>query len=213
MIVNGYPIRGCRAAGAGDSAPRPVPAPGLCPHAPPVSAPPARARHDFPACPISPVSPIRKPDPRVCPRHQQLRWNIVAVPGARRLLTRWLCVGGRAVGASASHSRLPRQPHSPRQPRPRARTWAGKRQRWSIAVAGRAVSEFIRRSTSPLHVGQMLRRAPTSCAEDPPVGHSETARGAATMEHRCCYGEGLRSHAAAGPRGGCGAGWAPGKQG
>ena len=54
-------------------------------------------------------------------------------------------------------------------------------------VARRAVSEFIRRSTSPLHVGQMLRRAPTSCAEDPPVGDSETARGTATMFHRGCY--------------------------
>ena len=38
------------------------------------------------------------------------------------------------------------------------------------------------------------------------------AHGAATMEHCCCYGEGLRSHAAAPPRDGCGPGWAPGQQ-
>ena len=70
----------------------------------------------------------------------------------------------------------------------------------------RAVSEFIRRSTSPLHVGQMLRRAPTSCAEDPPVGDSENSPPSSSIAPSLppCLGGGAaagRGRGGAGPGG------------
>jgi hypothetical protein len=57
----------------------------------------------------------------------------------------------------------------------------GERARWRHRHTRGAVSELIRRSTSLLHVDQILQSRPTSCAEGPPLGDSATARRTSAM--------------------------------